>query len=225
MAEEFGITAEPRGEEPDSAEDGVRRGRLSPDDWLDAARQVLIRSGVNSVKVDGLARDLNVTRGSFYWHFADRADLLDRLLTSWVAHNTGPFMRVLEADRGEPVVQLLRYCEVWLDDGLFDPDFDAAVRDWARGSEAVSLVVRRADDERVAVLVTLFADLGYDHDEAIVRARTLYYHQVGYFALKIEQPLEERLALLPVYFRVLTGFPLPPGRLRAVRPPGTVPTD
>lgn len=199
---------------PETVEDGVRRVRLTPEDWLEAARQTLIRSGVNSVKVDGLARDLNVTRGSFYWHFGDRADLLDRLLTSWVAHNTGPFVRVLEADPGEPVVQLLRYCEVWLDGSLFDPDFDAAVRDWARGSEAVALVVRRADDERVAVLVRLFTELGYDQTEATVRARTLYYHQVGYFALKIEQSLDERLALLPVYFRVLTGFPLPPGRLR-----------
>lgn len=224
MAEASGSAAVAQGEEPDSVDEGARRGRLSPEDWLDAARHVLIRSGVTSVKVDGLARDLNVTRGSFYWHFVDRADLLDRLLTSWVAHNTGPFMRVLEVDQGEPIVQLLRYCEVWLDGSLFDPDFDAAVRDWARGSEAVALVVRRADDERVAVLVRLFTELGYDPSEATVRARTLYYHQIGYFALKIEQSLDERLALLPVYFRVLTGFPLPPGRLRVAPTSAGAPT-
>lgn len=214
MTDDRGAPADDRDAESDPVEDGTRRTRLSPEDWLDAARRVLIRSGINAVKVDGLARDLNVTRGSFYWHFVDRADLLDRLLTSWVGHNTGPFMRVLEADHSEPVVQLLRYCEVWLDGDLFDPDFDAAVRDWARGSDGVAQVVRRADDERVAVLTRLFMEVGYDRTEATVRARTLYYHQVGYFALKIEQSLEERLDLLPVYFRVLTGFPLPPGRLR-----------
>lgn len=45
--------------------------------------------------------------------------------------------------------------------------------------------------------------------EALVRARASYYHQVGYYALGIRQTPEERAALMPMYFRVLTGFPMP----------------
>jgi AcrR family transcriptional regulator len=202
---------------PAAAKDAVRnergRPRLTPKHWLDAARDSLIRSGVNAIKIDQLARELRVTRGSFYWHFSDHADLLRKLLVSWIQDNTGPFLRVLEKDQGQPLVQILRYCEVWLNSDAFDPAYDAAVRDWARSSPEVEEVIRRADEERMDVLKGLFHELGYDAEEALVRARTLYFHQIGYFALKITQPRAERLRLLPIYFKVLTGCPMPRDRL------------
>lgn len=188
-----------------------RKNRLTPEDWVDAARATLVRSGVNAIKIDQLARDLEVSRGSFYWHFADHADLLKALLVSWVKQNTGPFLRVLERDRDRPLLQILHYCEVWLTSDEFQPAYDAAVRDWARTSDDVAKVVREADAERMDVLVQIFGVLGYDDKEALVRARTLYYHQIGYYALRVTQSLEERLKLFPTYFKVLTGCPIPPG--------------
>lgn len=191
-----------------------RRNRLTPKDWVDAARATLIRSGVNAIKVDQLAKDLGVTRGSFYWHFPDYAVLLDSLLASWVKDNTGPFLRALEHDEDQPLVQILRYCEVWLSNDEFEPAYDAAVRDWARASDEVAEVVRRVDEERMDVLYRLLQAVGYDRQEALVRTRTIYYHQIGYYALKVVQSPDERLALAPIYFNVLTGCPVPPGRRR-----------
>lgn len=186
-----------------------RKGRnLARQDWLGAAQRSLNASGINSVKIEALANELGASRGSFYWHFADHAELLDELLASWVELNTRPFRRVLEANNDQPLIQILRYAEVWLNDE-FDPDFDAAVRDWGRNSHAVAESVRQIDDERLEILINIFERLGYDTTEALVRARTFYYHQVGYFALKVRQPLEERRRLLPVYFRILTGCPIP----------------
>src|SRR5436309_819503 len=57
--------------------------RLSKDDWLKAARLALLKRGPDAVRVEPLARDLGVTKGSFYWHFSDRADLLESLLREW----------------------------------------------------------------------------------------------------------------------------------------------
>jgi CubicO group peptidase (beta-lactamase class C family)/AcrR family transcriptional regulator len=57
--------------------------RLSRDDWLRAARRALLTRGPEAVRVEPLARDLGVTKGSFYWHFADRANLLEALLVEW----------------------------------------------------------------------------------------------------------------------------------------------
>jgi len=53
---------------------------LGQDDWLRAARLALLRGGVEAVRVEKLARDLGVTKGSFYWHFKDRDELLELLL-------------------------------------------------------------------------------------------------------------------------------------------------
>ena len=181
---------------------------LSAEDWVLAARAALVRHGVADIKVDRLARDLKVTRGSFYWHFADRQALLDALLAHWRSQNTGPFLRV--AAGGEPALQqLARFARIWLDEKEFDPDYDSAVRDWARTSPDVARAVRAADTARLRVLTQIFSALGYGEQEAMVRARITYYHQVGYYTMRITEPAARRRELFPAYFAVLAGQPLP----------------
>ncbi|RAH97793.1 TetR/AcrR family transcriptional regulator [Acuticoccus sediminis] len=181
---------------------------LSRQSWIDAARAAATAQGIGAVKVGRLAEALGVSRGSFYWHFADRDDLLDALLRDWADETSDPFLRVVGT--GEPIDQIVRYCEVWLFDPTFEPEYDSVIRDWARTDDRVQDVVRGIDTRRLDVLVELFGALGYEAPEADVRARALYYHQIGYYSLKIAQSLEERLELFPVYFRVLIGLPLPP---------------
>ncbi len=57
--------------------------RLSISEWLRAARSALLNRGLGSVSIERLARELGVTKGSFYWHFKDRAALLEALLKEW----------------------------------------------------------------------------------------------------------------------------------------------
>ena len=57
--------------------------QLSREDWTEAARKQLVAAGIEEVKVDRLARKMKVTRGSFYWHFKNRKDLLDSVLRVW----------------------------------------------------------------------------------------------------------------------------------------------
>ena len=60
------------------------RQTLTPERWVDAATEQLMDHGIDQVRVDVLARKLEVTRGSFYWHFADREDLLRAVLRAWL---------------------------------------------------------------------------------------------------------------------------------------------
>ncbi|WP_188722805.1 TetR/AcrR family transcriptional regulator [Nitratireductor aestuarii] len=198
------------------ADRSEKHRNLTREDWIRVARLFLVDAGVASVKIEALAQAIGATRGSFYWHFADHAALLDALLDQWEHINTEPFRRAFANAEGSPQEQLLRFALVWLGEE-FDPNFDSAVRDWGRNSPNVAEAVRRVDDERIDMLYSLFCRAGYDETESLVRARTLYYHQVGYFALKISQTREERLKLLPVYFRVLTGFPIPPNTAEIIR--------
>jgi AcrR family transcriptional regulator len=184
--------------------------RLSPAAWLSAARAELIARGVGSVKIDRLATGLGVTRGSFYWHFKSRAELLDALIEDWRHANVNPFLHVLDQD-ADPVLRLKRFFGIWLRGGGFDPALDSAMRDWARTSRPVARLVREADTARTDVLRRIFIAMGYPGPEAEVRARIAYYHQVGYYALGIVESRQLRESLFPTYFKVLAGHDVPEG--------------
>lgn len=186
--------------------------KTPPAAWVAMARDVLLEEGVQGVKVDRLAQRLGVTKGGFYKHFAHRDALLAQLLALWEADNVfvPALPRALDADAARE--RLLALTERLIGEEGYDPRFDLAVRDWARVDPAVAAVVRRTDRRRVALLRRLFAALGCDTQEADVRSRVLYYHQVGYYALGIHESEAERRRLLPAYLRILIGAErLPPG--------------
>ena len=60
----------------------------SRDDWLDAAWRMLGDGGVDSIRVEKLAENMGVTKGSFYWHFKNRRDLIDEMLSFWAEQST-----------------------------------------------------------------------------------------------------------------------------------------
>ena len=62
-----------------------RQGRLTADDWAQAALDLISEQGVAAVAVEPLARRLGVTKGSFYWHFPSRDALLQAALERWEA--------------------------------------------------------------------------------------------------------------------------------------------
>jgi AcrR family transcriptional regulator len=188
---------------------GEIRPQLGRRDWIDEARRLLVEGGIAAVKVDGIARRLDVTRGSFYWHFGGREDLLDALLADWRERAQDPFARTFAEAQGTPEQRIRAFFEVWLDEARFDPDLESAMRDWARTSPVVDRAVREVDTDRLGWLSRLYAALGFGALEADVRARVVYYHQVGYYALRIAESGEERRKLFPTYFRVLTGARLP----------------
>jgi AcrR family transcriptional regulator len=169
-----------------------------------AARLVLVNSGIHEVKIDRLAKRLKVTRGSFYWHFEHHKDLLDALLHDWEMRNYFEIAQIQSRwARSEP--DLTEVAAIWLGEDPAFPAFDMAIRVWARKNKAVAESVHRADDAWVNLLKELFARGGYDETESVVRARVAYFHQIGYYALAVDEDFEERLRLVPYYYLVLTG--------------------
>jgi len=178
---------------------------LGRDEWVQAARTALIGGGVESIKVDALARMLGVTGGSFYWHFRDRADLLDALLDDWRTANSAPWFDAVSAAGDDPYAQFEAIVAMWIDEAGFNPAYDSAVRDWARTSSDAEAAVRDADERRVALLADVFRRFGYADEPAFVRARIAYFHQVGYYALRIVESRAERQRLKPLYYEGLLG--------------------
>ena len=76
-----------------------KSSRLTRIDWLVAARDALITEGKDALKIERLAKKLDVTRGGFYWHFRGRDDLLDALLISWEEETNVLFEQALQGDQ------------------------------------------------------------------------------------------------------------------------------
>jgi AcrR family transcriptional regulator len=191
------------------------RTQLSRQDWIEAARKVLVTSGIDDVKVDRLARKMKVTRGSFYWHFKDRKDLLDALLARWERQNLDDIAAVRErvaADASEAIQEVVR---IWLTEDPAYPTFDMAIRFWARKAPAVAKLVRRIDQAWLSLLTDILVRSDEDPLDAEARARVFYFHQIGYYALAIDESVEDRLRLSPHYAKVLlgTGVPFDAGKL------------
>jgi len=158
------------------------RARLTPETWIEAATDVLVDQGIDHVRVDVLATQLGVTRGSFYWHFRDREDLLRRVLQAWRDRATDQLTRRLRKAHEDSPQQQLR-------DVISLPHrgrsaaraarIELAIRAWARRDAMAREALDEADAARLAYHEDFLADLGYPREEARMRAFVLYSCEVA----------------------------------------------
>ena len=201
----------------DLPEGDAREARLTRSDWLALAMRTLVAEGIDQVKVQSMARSLGVARSSFYWHFESREALLDAMLQEWLQKNTGPIIERAMRPAADINLALIAVSECWLHAELFDPALDVAVRLWARRSEAVRAVVLQADTMRIEALKTMFLRYAYEPRDALIRARTIYFTQIGQFTLEDIEPPALRFPHGADYIRIFTGVPLGDESLAALR--------
>lgn len=179
----------------------------SQDVWLDAAFELLLESGVDSVRILSLAKRLKLSRTSFYWFFKDREALLEALIARWREKNTQGLVHQTEAYAENIVEAMLNVFDCWLDPNLFDSPLEFAMRSWALQSATVVSEIDAADATRIEALARMFQRYGYDPLAANVRGRTIYLTQIGYISMKTQEPLEVRMQRIPAYVEIFTGQP------------------
>lgn len=179
--------------------------RGSPEGWLEAAYELLLESGVDSVKILPLAKKLNLSRTSFYWFFKDREELLAALVARWREKNTGNLVKQAEAYAETVAEALLNVFDCWLDTSLFDSQFEFAVRSWALQSADILEEVQKADQTRLDALSRMFIRFGHKEAPADVRARTIYLVQIGYISMQTKEDLVMRMKRIPEYVEIFTG--------------------
>lgn len=119
--------------------------RLTRDSWLHAGFNALDKHGYEAVSAQALARRLNVTRGSFYHHFASRQDFVDQLLGRWEAEYTVDVISEAHA-AAEPLARLQRYVAVV---AKLKPGREVAIRAWAGKDRRVRALLQRVDGLRL----------------------------------------------------------------------------
>lgn len=173
----------------------AKKGKDAPlgrEDWTEAAWQMLGRGSLDQVRVDTLARHLKVTRGSFYWHFRDRDDLIEAILERWftalgLEQSMLPALRDI-ADPGERLWTISERVIRRVDNGQF-----VALRLWARGKASARKRLEIEDRKRLEHIVQQFRDLGFAAAEAAVRGDIYHALIQGEFMRSGALALPERL--------------------------------
>ncbi len=125
--------------------------RLTRDDWLDAAFRAVVEGGFDNVRVLMLAERLGVTRGSFYWHFNDHADLISTLLARWHKREIDLDQKVRSLATGEPQADLKLILKAALAHAGSDVEnlrFELALRGLGRRDAAVAKMLLAVDQMR-----------------------------------------------------------------------------
>ena len=128
--------------------------------WVDAGLQALAAGGPEAVRIEPLAAALGVTKGGFYWHFADRGALLEEVLDTWERVSIDEAIERVEREGGDARARLRTLFALSSTGGELARmvlQTDLAVRDWARRDPAVAARLRRVDNRRMAYLRSLFA--------------------------------------------------------------------
>ena len=157
------------------------RPSLTPETWVEAATTVLVDQGIDHVRVDVLAGQLGVTRGSFYWHFRDREDLLRRVLQAWSDHATAQLTRRLETARSDPREQLQDVISLPFRGraAARAARIELAIRAWARRDATARHAVDEADAARLGYIAQVFSAMGFSILEARSRAFLIYTYVLG----------------------------------------------
>lgn len=170
-----------------SGTDRTLASRLGRDDWLDAAFRAAVDHGFDAIRVLSLAEDLKVTRGSFYWHFKDHADLIAALIERWRAREIALYPGLQSDAHPDPVKDIEAMLDTVLafgGDDLNNIRFELALRGLGRRDAVVATMLRKTDDMRIALFTRKFTRLVGEEKTAADLATLFYLSVVGsYHAL------------------------------------------
>lgn len=171
------------------------RVQLTPSDWIEAATDLLVQRSVDAINVDTLAKGLGVTRGSFYWHFSDRDDLLVRMLERWRDHATQNVIVRFERKGAQAEELLVELLELPFrgEAAKKAASIELAIRAWARRDELARAAVEAVDNQRLAYIAQCFSALSFDITQARSRAFLLYAYELAESFLPGQGIVEQRV--------------------------------
>jgi AcrR family transcriptional regulator len=180
-----------------SAPTRIPRGR-----WIEQGLRALAAGGPDAVRIEPLAQTLGVTRGGFYWQFADRNALLEAMLDHWERATTEQVTERLDREGGDVPARLRRLFAL-TSHGVVQTDL--AIRDWARHDPAVATRLQRVDNRRMDGLRALFATVTPDPDDVEARCILCFSLLIGNHFIAAGHGPRGRADVLELALRHLTG--------------------
>ena len=174
-----------------------KRVRLSKDIWLKHTLSKIGEVGVAGIQIESLAKELNVTKGSFYWHFQDRETLLCETLSYWYNSATKAIGLAGKRDFDDP-----RH-------DVPGGSVERALQEWARVSEIAAETTRRVNQDRISLISDAYIELGKREHQARQTATMALAQIIGLNILSRSQTkrchAEDTKAFLAVFLPVTVG--------------------
>ena len=147
-------------------------------EWIDAGLSALVEGGPEAVRVEPVAKALKVTKGSFYWHFADRPAWLAAIRERWEQVATQAVIDRVEQAGADPKARLVT---LFTFTTRHHPGhvLEGAIRAWSLTDPETRAVTRRIDKKRLRYVRDLLVGLGHAPAPAQVRAQILYLALLG----------------------------------------------
>jgi AcrR family transcriptional regulator len=173
--------------------------QLSADDWIREGLKALAKGGFTALKADPLAKAIGVSRGSFYWHFADLGAFHAAILKRWREIAAEQIIADVEAATDDPLKALLRRS--------FGArlDLERAVRNWAAFDTAAQGAVRAIDRRRIDYIEMLLKNRGLAPATAQARAQVLYLTFLGFALSGAPVPAARLQGLLDEILRMVSN--------------------
>lgn len=155
------------------------KDRLTRTAWLDHGLRILARQGATALKVGDLAAGLNVSRGSFYWHFKDIGEFRLQLLERWQERTTDQVLEQTDAST-TGTARLTHLMKLAFNE---DRSLDRSIRAMGATDKAVAKMVASVDARRIAYMAKVLTEAGVEHRRALSRAEFLYWAYIGQSAV------------------------------------------
>jgi len=186
---------------------GARTDRLDANAWIDAALDILTSADIDSVGIEPLAKLLGVTKGSFYWHFKDRAALLQAMLRKWQQRATLEVIERVEHSHKPPLERVRQLIDLPYSSPKARQAalVERAIRSWGLRDEMAAAALTEVDEQRLKYLAALFKGAGCKDEEARARAYLVYAFNFAESLIYANENAEELRKRRDVCAKVLIG--------------------
>lgn len=175
--------------------------RLSRKSWINHALGILQNEGIQGVRIDRMARDLGVTKGSFYWHFKDLDDLRRSILEHWAEQYSDVVSENREYLEADPFVGLLAAMARVREDGL--DAFEVAMRSWADHDPVANEAVHAVYERRTKFVRRCFRRRGFSGLDAELRTRAALCFMSWEPSMYVDDSPAQRLNFLKLHIELL----------------------
>ncbi len=167
-----------------SKDGGVMKKKitLNAGDWIKGGFRALTKGGPEAIKVEAIAREMEVSKGSFYWHFKDVGALKKAMLEHWAQLATYGTIEEIESKVGsgrERLFALVRLATGSQKEQYGGVDIEVAIRGWARFDENAAQMVKKIEMARLNFVGELFEQAGQSKEQSRQNARLLYGAMIG----------------------------------------------
>ena len=176
----------------------VKNRSLTAEDWLIQGFIVLSEGGYSAIKAEAIARKLNVSKGSFYWHFQNVPAYKNAMLAYWLENGTQRIIDQTENDSQSPHDKLMLLVALSTQPSTYPFDenlAEASIRDWARHEKEAADVLYRVDQKRLDYLAALFINAGFSANRSKQCARLVYGCLIGIPQLPDDSPKRQQTDL------------------------------